>query len=99
MKIQAFPWLALSLGLLIMVLLLGAGALQPVSDQALPLLTLLIVDEFGFFLTGIGAWIGVRSLRTDGMRASLLITSVACVLLSAGFLLLGVRLWPGGAVF
>lgn len=96
MKKQVFPWIALSLGLLVMVTLLGAGALRPADEHALPLLTMLIVDEFGFFLTLIGAVVGINSLSKERVRISLLITTLACALLAAGFLLLGLRLWPGG---
>ncbi|NNJ93459.1 MAG: hypothetical protein HKP57_01800 [Halobacteria archaeon] len=96
MKKQAFPWIALSLGLLVMVTLLGAGALRPAEEYGLPLLTMLIVDEFGFFLTAIGAGVGISALLKQGIRASLLVTTVACGLLAAGFLFLGLRLWPGG---
>ncbi|HSG11863.1 MAG TPA: hypothetical protein VLB10_08985 [Gammaproteobacteria bacterium] len=96
MKKQAFPWIALSLGLLVMVTLLGAGALRPADEHALPLLTMLIVDEFGFFLTLIGAIVGINGLSKESVRFSLLITTLACALLAAGFLLLGLRLWPGG---
>ena len=96
MKKQAFPWIALSLGLLVMVTLLGAGALRPAEEYALPMLTMLIVDEFGFFLTAIGAGIGISVLMKEGVRVSLLITTLACIILCIGFLLLGFRLWPGG---
>lgn len=95
MKKQVFPWIALSLGLLVMVTLLGAGALRPAEEYGLPLLTMLIVDEFGFFLTAIGAVIGINVLAREGIRVSLLITTLACVLLASGFLLLGLRMWPG----
>lgn len=96
MKKLAFPWIALSLGLLVMVTLLGAGALRPAEEYGLPLLTMLIVDEFGFFLTAIGAGVGVSALLKQGIRTSLLVTTLACGLLAAGFLFLGLRLWPGG---
>jgi len=96
MKKHAFPWIALSLGLLVMLVLLGAGALRPAEEHGLPLLTMLIVDEFGFFVTAIGAVVGIKSLSGEGVRSSLLITTVACGLLSAGFLILGLRMWPGG---
>ena len=96
MKKQAFPWIALSLGLLVMVTLLGSGALRPAEEYALPMLTMLIVNEFGFFLTAIGAGIGTSVLIKEGIRASLLITTLACIVLCVGFVLLGVRLWPGG---
>ena len=96
MKKLAFPWIALSLGLLIAVTLLGAGALRPADEYALPLLTLLIVNEFGFFLTAIGAGVGIQTLWRQGVRGSLLVTTLGCCLLAAGFLYLGIRLWPGG---
>ena len=96
MKRQVFPWIALSLGLLVMVTLLGAGALRPAEEYGLPLLTMLIVDEFGFFLTAIGAAIGINVMSKQGIRASLLITTLACILLAAGFVFLGLRLWLGG---
>ncbi|MDX1697324.1 MAG: hypothetical protein R3308_03515, partial [Thiohalobacterales bacterium] len=79
MKKQAFPWIALSLGLLVMVTLLGSGALRPAEEYALPMLTMLIVNEFGFFLTAIGAGIGTSVLIKEGIRASLLITTLACI--------------------
>ena len=42
-----FPWVALGVGLLIALLLMLTGTLQP--GAGLPLLTQLIVTEFGFF--------------------------------------------------
>lgn len=98
MKIQAFPWIALSLGLLVAVVLLGSGVLRPSEEYALPLLTMLIVDEFGFFLSAIGAGIGFRVIATQGVRASLLVTTLGCALLAAGFLYMGIKLWPDGFV-
>lgn len=96
MKPQAFPWIALSLGLLVMVVLLGSGALRPAEEHALPLLTLLIVNEFGFFLCAIGAGVGIKYLLNGGLRAGLLVTVIGCSVLAAGFAYLGIRLWPGG---
>lgn len=96
MKKQAFPWIALSLGLLVAVTLLGSGALRPSDEYALPWLTMLIVNEFGFFLTAIGAGIGIHALSKEGIRISLLVTTLGCCVLAATFLYLGIRLWPGG---
>lgn len=95
MKKQAFPWIALGLGLLIAVTLLGSGALRPADEYVLPLLTLLIVNEFGFLLTAIGAYIGIQTLWKQGIRISLLVTTLGCGALVAAFTYLGVRLWPG----
>lgn len=96
MKTNAFPWIALSLGLLVMTVLLGSGALRPAEEYALPLLTMLIVNEFGFFLSAIGAAVGVKSLVKGGFRTSLVVTVVGCTVLAAGFAWLGLLLWPGG---
>lgn len=91
-----FPWLALGLGLLIALLLMQTGALGPASERALPLLTLLIVTEFGFFLTGIGAGLALRNLVRQGIGVSQLAAAAGCGALSAAFLWLGLELWPGG---
>jgi len=96
MKKIPFPWLALGLGLLIAVGLQLAGALSVRGEYALPLLTLLIVCEFGFFVTAIGAVIGIRGLLRQGVDPAGFSVALCCGLLAAGFLYLGYRLWPGG---
>jgi len=91
-----FPWLALGLGLLAAIGLTGSGVLGPAEAYRLPLLTLLIVTEFGFFVTAIGAGIGINRLLASGLQRGLLLSVLGCALLAAGFLYLGIRLWPGG---
>jgi hypothetical protein len=92
-----FPWLALGLGLLVAFGLIGSGALGPAEAYRLPILTLLIVNEFGFFLTAIGAGVGINRLLAQGMQRGLLLSVIGCGLLAAGFLYLGIQLWPEGA--
>jgi hypothetical protein len=60
---------------------------------------LLVVNEFGFFVTAIGAGIGINKLLASGRQATLLLVTIACGLLAAGFLYLGIQLWPGGFSF
>lgn len=91
----SFPWLALGLGLLIALVLVATGAVGPEADRRLPLLTLLIVTEFGFFLTAIGSGLALRSLIHQGFSGSLIISALGCGMLAAGFLWLGLGLWPG----
>lgn len=91
----SYPHLALGIGLLTAIGLLQAGALGPAESHALPLLTMLIVSEFGFFVTAIGAGVGINRLAGQGFGLRLLIITIANVLLAAGFLYLGVGLWPG----
>jgi len=92
-----FPWLALGLGLLVAAGLLFSGALSPDADYELPLLTMLIVNEFGFFVTAIGAGVGINMLLKDGMQAPLLLVVVGCAIMALGFLYMAIRLWPGMA--
>jgi len=96
MKRFPFPWLALGIGLLIAIVLVRAGAIEPESETALPLLTLLIMSEFGFFLTAIGAGLGVRTLLQQGVNLASISVVLGCGLLAGGFLWLGMELWPGG---
>lgn len=92
----SFPWLALGLGLTIAVILVVSGAVDPASKPALPLLTLLIMTEFGFFVTAIGAGLALRSGFAQGFGFAMLAVIAGCALLAAGFLWLGLSLWPGG---
>jgi hypothetical protein len=91
-----FPWLALGMGLLVAFGLLGSGALGPSESWKLPMLTLLVVTEFGFFVTAIGAGVGINTLLANGRQTGLLLATIACSLLACALLLLGIRLWPGG---
>jgi hypothetical protein len=90
-----FPWLAFGMGLLIATGLLASGALSPEADYELPLLTMMIVNEFGFFVTAIGAGLGINALLRDGVQSPLLMVTVGCAVMAAGFLYLAIRLWPG----
>jgi hypothetical protein len=91
----SYPHLALGIGLLVFVGLLQAGALGAAENYALPMLTMLIVNEFGFFVTVIGAGLGIKGLRAQRFRPRMLIITVGNSLLAAAFLYLGIRLWPG----
>jgi hypothetical protein len=90
-----FPWLAMGLGLLVAVGLVASGVLSPEANYDLPLLTMMIVNEFGFFVTAIGAGTGINILLKNGMQPNLLMVTIACGLMAAGFLFLAIRLWPG----
>ncbi len=95
----SFPWLALGLGLIVAVGLVMSGAFSPESNYKLPLQTMLIVNEFGFFVTAIGAGIGINTLVGKGKTPVLLGITVADGLMAAMFLYLGIQLWPGGFSF
>jgi len=96
MQNLSYPWLALGLGLLVGFGLLQSGALPADGNYALPMLTMLIINEFGFFVTAIGAGVGINKLLATGIRTPLLLVTLADGVLAAGFLYLGIKLWPGG---
>ena len=64
-------------------------------QHALPLLTMLIVNEFGFFVTAIGAGVGINMILKDGVQAPLLLVVIGDAVLAIGFLFWAIRLWPG----
>jgi hypothetical protein len=89
-----FPWIALGIGLLVGMVLVRTGATGPADARALPLLTQLLMAEFGFVLTAAGAFLGARRILSGGIDGALLLVTVACTGLSVGFLWLGLLLWP-----
>lgn len=92
---RRYPWLALGLGLLLGLIIFRFGALNPEGQRSLPLLTLLLMAEFGFLVTGVAAGIGVRDLIRQGAQLATIILLSGNLALAAGFLWVGVALWPG----
>jgi len=98
MKTIHFPYVAFALGLLLMLIVTHGAELNAQGSTALPLLTLLIINECGFFITAVGSFIGFKQVittQTKIMKNPLyFITSVICLLLLIQFALLGIELWP-----
>lgn len=97
-KTYNFPYIALVLGLLLLLLVTKGSQLDSNSETLLPLLTLLIANECAFILTAAGTFIGVKHIISNNFNVSskafYTITVVLCTLLSIQFLLLGFKLWP-----
>ena len=98
MKTINFPYLALALGLFLLMVVTKGSTTGSDGVTALPLLTLLIANECAFLLTAIGAFIGIKNLKSINFKFSLkplyTITTVLCILLTIQFTLLGIKLWP-----
>jgi len=98
MKTINLPYLSSALGLFLLMVITRGSETDSEGVTALPLLTLLIVNEGAFFLTVAGAYIGIKQLSTVNfnLRINLLysITTAICVLLAVLFTLLGIKLWP-----
>ncbi len=94
MKTIHFPYIALGVGLVFLLMVTIGRQAGPDGDTALPLLTLLVVSEFAFFATGFGAYIGFKQIQTTGFQLFYALVSLLCGLLSIRFMLLGIDLWP-----
>ncbi len=81
---------------MIAIVLIAGGAVGPEAGRSLPLLTLLMIAEFGFFLNVIGAWLAVRQLIQQGLNPGVILSASGCTVLAVGFAWLGLQLWPGG---
>lgn len=93
MNKESFPVIALAIGLLLQLLLLKFGNYGS-GTPALPLLTLLLISEFGLFVTGIGAWMGLHTMFKSGFRLLNAVLIVGCGILAVRFLLAGLDYWP-----
>jgi len=91
----SYPWLALGLGLVLGLVLMRYAAPGAAGGPRLPLLTGLLMAEFGFLVTAIAAGVCVRDLMQRGMEKSTPVLLIGNTLLAASFMWLGLQLWPG----
>lgn len=98
MKTVNFPYIALALGLFLMMVVIKGSEVTTEGLTVLPLLTLLIANECAFILTAIGSFIGVRQLSSINYKLTqkplYTMTTILCILLTIQFTLLGINLWP-----
>jgi hypothetical protein len=94
MKTFKFPYIALCSGLFFLLVVVLGGEANSDGVTPVPLLTLLVISEFAFFMTVAGAYIGVKHILSTGIRPVYTIATLLCGLLSVKFLLFGVDFWP-----
>ncbi|MFW5450278.1 MAG: hypothetical protein ACKE9I_01665 [Methylophagaceae bacterium] len=94
MKTIYFPYIALGLASFLLLVVVRGSQLASDGTTTLPLLTLLVVSEFSFFVTAIGAYIGIKNIPSIGIKSVYTLATVLCALLSLRFLFLGITLWP-----
>ena len=90
----SFPYIALVLGFVFWVTVILGGQHDADQSTYFPLLTLLVISEFAFFVTLIGGGIMLKLLITEQFKALRLIVCILCFLLSIEFLRLGLYFWP-----
>ncbi|MCB1735269.1 MAG: hypothetical protein H6981_03395 [Gammaproteobacteria bacterium] len=94
MKSYQLPYLATPLGLLLMLVIMVGGQHTAPDTTVLPLLTLLMICEFAFFVTGAAAFLGIRHIRSTGFKPVYAAFTGMCALLALRFLMLGLGFWP-----
>ena len=92
---RSYPWLALGLGLILSLVLMRYADPGSTGMQKLPLLTGLLMSEFGFLVTAVAAGICIRDLIKQGVGKLPLVLLAGNLLLAANFMRLGLQLWPG----
>lgn len=94
MKKYAFPYIALALGLILLLIILKGSETGSDGNTIVPLLTLLVINEFAFFATAIGVYLGIMHMKAIGIKYGYLAATILCGVLAIVFLVLGFKLWP-----
>ncbi|NOX08355.1 MAG: hypothetical protein GXP22_02490 [Gammaproteobacteria bacterium] len=94
MKTFNFPYIALGLGLVLMLVVMKGSELDSKGVTAIPLLTLLIVSEFSFFVNVIGAYVGIKHMRSVRVKPVYKVMTLFCIVLAVRFMFFGLALWP-----
>lgn len=89
-----FPYVALAMGIFFMLVVTIGGQVGEGDSTKLPLLTLLVVSEFAFFLCAIGAYLSLRRILDLGFSLMHALVGMSCVVLVVRFLMLGIAFWP-----
>ena len=89
-----FSYIALFLGFCLWVTVILGGQQDVDQRTYFPLLALLVISEFAFFLTLFGGGIMLKTIISEKFTVFRLIVCILCFLLSIEFLRLGLYLWP-----
>lgn len=91
MKMSVFPLVAMLIGGFIQLVLLmtvsGGG------ETAVPMLTLLLMTEFGFIVSAIGAFLGIKRIIAKEHDLKLALPTLACIVISILLAIEGADLW------
>ncbi len=94
MKKITFPYIAFGLGIFLTLVVWQGSAIGADGSTRIPLLTLLVVCEFAFFVTAAGTYIGIRHFKAVQIKPVYAIVTGVCCLMAVRFMILGVELWP-----
>ncbi|PCI42591.1 MAG: hypothetical protein COB41_09400 [Proteobacteria bacterium] len=89
-----FPYLALPLALIFMLIITIGSEINAAGITRIPLLSLLIMNEFAFFITAAATYIGIKHIQNTGLQTLYGTTTILCFALTVSFIFLGLKLWP-----
>lgn len=90
---KSITWLTLGIGLFLALILFRFSPLSASSGFSLPMLTALLMSEFGFIITVIGAGISVRDVLKQGVELRPAALLIGNLLLALNFINQGLLLW------
>lgn len=93
MKTIYFPYIALTMGVTFMLIISMGSQTDNSGATVVPLLTLLVMNEFAFIANLVGGYIGIKHTISVGAKPVYTTATIVCVLLAVRFLLLGIDLW------
>jgi len=70
----------------------------PAGESPIPLLTQMLLAEFGFVLNAFGIWGGLKRLQRGESGTATLLMLGGCLVMAAVLGLLGISLWPEGGL-
>lgn len=89
-----FPYIALILGLILTAIVFKGSELRDDGNTLLPLLTLLLVSEFGAIVTAIGVYLGSKHYLSTREISGHTAVTILCAVLCVQFVIRGFNLWP-----
>jgi len=94
MSSEKFPYIAIVLGVMFYIALFLGGQTHADGSTHLPLLTLLLVSEFGFISHLAALYIVIKKCLRIGINVELLVTASCCIIFIGYFLIAGLKFWP-----
>ncbi len=94
MSITKFPYIALGLSVIFVIALTLGGQTQADGMTMLPLLTLLLVSEFGFIMNLIAVYIVIKHRLNHTVTVKNIVLIALAIGFSLYFLTQGLNFWP-----
>ncbi len=91
---ENFPYIAAVLGLVLTIVVFKGSELRDDGSTLLPLLTLLLVSEFGAIVTAIASYLGGKHYFSTREISGYTAVTILCAVLCVQFVMRGFALWP-----